>query len=152
MDLSTGSSSMSRSSGILKKCDCGLPAKIFTSKTEKNLSRRFFGCQLYKDGGTEHCKYFKRFDQEEVKGWPRNALIQAVAENREKEIVIDQLKITIVELRSDLEKHLEDSGKVLYRQRLIITSLTGLLVCAFDHHIVNWIACMCHWSHYIWLM
>ncbi|XP_010424717.1 PREDICTED: uncharacterized protein At1g43920, Chloroplastic-like [Camelina sativa] len=130
MDLSTDSSSMSRSSGILKKCDCGLPAKIFTSKTEKNPGRRFFGCQLYKDGGTEHCKYFKWFDQEEVKGWPRNALIQVVAENREKERVIYQLKITIVELRSDLEKHLEDSGKVIYRQRLIITSLTGLLVFA----------------------
>ncbi|CAH8267000.1 unnamed protein product [Arabidopsis lyrata] len=36
MDISMGSSSMSRSSGGMKKCDCGLPTKIFTSKTEKN--------------------------------------------------------------------------------------------------------------------
>lgn len=48
MDTISGSSSMSRSSGALKKCNCGLPAKIYKSKTEKNPGRRFFGCQLYK--------------------------------------------------------------------------------------------------------
>ncbi|XP_010412519.1 PREDICTED: uncharacterized protein At1g43920, Chloroplastic-like [Camelina sativa] len=130
MDLSSGSSSMSRSSGFMKKCDCGLPAKIFTSKTEKNPGRKFFGCQKYKDGGTEHCKYFKWFDQEEVRGWPRNALIQAAAENREKEKLIGHLQMTIMELRSDLKKHVEDAEKVMYRQQLIITGLSGLLVCA----------------------
>ncbi|EFH43505.1 predicted protein [Arabidopsis lyrata subsp. lyrata] len=48
MDTISGSSSMSRSSGALKKCNCGLPAKIYKSKTEKNPGRRFFGCKMYK--------------------------------------------------------------------------------------------------------
>ncbi|XP_023634302.1 uncharacterized protein At4g04775-like [Capsella rubella] len=130
MDLSTGSSSTTRYLGGLRKCNCGLPAKIFTSKTKKNPWKRLFGCQLYKDGGTEPRKYFKWFDDEESKRLSRNALSQAMAEIEEKEYIIHELRMTVIELRTGLEKHVEDAEKVIYRQRLIITGLSGLLVCA----------------------
>ncbi|XP_010425742.1 PREDICTED: uncharacterized protein At4g04775-like [Camelina sativa] len=136
MELSSGSSSNSRFGGR-KVCDCGLPAKIFKSKTARNPHRKFYGCELYKEGGNAHCKYFRWVDEEEVKGWPRQALVEAEAEINEKIKMISQLKSTIKELRGDLEKkQLEISSKnaemerIVYRQRIVITGLTGLLVCA----------------------
>ncbi|XP_010473906.1 PREDICTED: uncharacterized protein At1g43920, Chloroplastic-like [Camelina sativa] len=135
MELSSGSSSSSRYGGR-KVCDCGLPAKIFKSKMARNPHRKFFGCELYKEGGNVHCKFFRWVDEEEVKGWPRQALVEAQAEINEKNRMISQLKSTIMELRDELEKHqLEMSLKnvemetTMYRQGIIITGLTGLLVC-----------------------
>ncbi|CAH8277644.1 unnamed protein product [Arabidopsis lyrata] len=49
MDTSSGSSCSNRSRyGGGQVCDCGLAAKIFKSKTERNPNRRFYGCELYK--------------------------------------------------------------------------------------------------------
>ncbi|CAL9240202.1 unnamed protein product [Arabidopsis halleri] len=113
--------------GVMKKCDCGC-GEI---RTEKNPGRRFFGCALYKvGGGAEHCKYFKWFEEEELQGWEDNTLIKAVAEIREKEKMIHELQMTIMELRGDLKKQMADAEQVVFRQRLIITGLAGLVVCA----------------------
>ncbi|EFH58530.1 hypothetical protein ARALYDRAFT_896293 [Arabidopsis lyrata subsp. lyrata] len=157
MELSSGSSSSFRSTnGGRKVCDCGLPAKIYKSKTEKNPNRRFFGCQLYKEGGNAHCKFFRWFEEETVKGLPKIGLIEAEAEINAKNKIIDQLTVTIMELREHLERHkgeissidsddeekesidiglktkakIDELEKTVYRQRVIITGLTGLLVCA----------------------
>ncbi|CAH8262512.1 unnamed protein product [Arabidopsis lyrata] len=157
MELSSGSSSTFRSlDGGRKVCDYGLPAKIYKSKTEKNPNRRFFGCQLYKEGSNAHCKFFRWFEEEELKRLPKSSLIEAEAEINAKNKMIDQLTVTIKELRDHLEKvkweissidsdddekysidmglktkaKIKELEKIVHRQRVIITGLTGLLVCA----------------------
>jgi hypothetical protein len=37
-------------------CYCGLNAKEYTSRTEKNYNRKFFGCPMIRD---KQCKFFK---------------------------------------------------------------------------------------------
>lgn len=71
----------------------------------------------------------------------------AVAEIREKDKVIEQLRRTITELSRDLEKldaevevkksdevalktKLDDLESVVYRQRIIITGMSALFVCS----------------------
>ncbi|XP_010501482.1 PREDICTED: uncharacterized protein LOC104778740 [Camelina sativa] len=137
MELTSESSSSMRSkSGVGQVCDCGLPAKMFISKTARNPNRRFLGCELYKEGGNGHCKYFSWVDEEEVKGLPRRELVEAQAEINEKNKIISQLSTTIMELKGDLERNQLQKKKIDYmeaivsRQRLVITGLTGLLVCA----------------------
>lgn len=148
MELSSGSSSRTTNNTRTQQmCYCGVPAKIYRSKTERNPHRRFFGCEMYKEGGTSHCKFFKWFDEEEVNGWPKRALILAQAEIREKDEMVDRLTKTVMELRRELEKiqtededmkitqlelkmKIDAMGNVVYRQRIIITGLSGLLVCA----------------------
>lgn len=152
MELSSGStSSFGSNSGVRKLCECGLPAKVFKSKTDKNPNRRFFGCQLYKEGGNAHCKFFRWLD-EEVIGWPKRALAEAQSVIKEKTEKIEELNATILELRGDLErqnleissinredekisielglqKRIDDMETIVYRQRIVIRGLTGLLVC-----------------------
>ncbi|KAG5384175.1 hypothetical protein IGI04_035645 [Brassica rapa subsp. trilocularis] len=94
----------SRSIGGRRMCDCGLPAKIFTAWTNKNPGRKFFGCELYKEMGNEHCKFFEWFDEGEVTGWPKRALIEARDEIREKRRVINELRNRNLELSMELEK------------------------------------------------
>lgn len=48
-------------------------------------------------------------------------MIKAVAEIREKEKMIHELQMTIMELRGDLKKQMADAEQVVFRQRLIIT-------------------------------
>ena len=153
MELSSGStSSFVSKSGVGKVCDCGLPARIFKSKTVKNPNRRCFGCELYKEGGNAHCKFFRWLD-EEVIDQPKRALLEALSEIKEKSKIIDELNATILELCGELERQnpeissidSEDEGKIsieihlnfffdemekiVYRQRMVITGLTELLVC-----------------------
>ncbi|EFH52009.1 hypothetical protein ARALYDRAFT_347673 [Arabidopsis lyrata subsp. lyrata] len=134
MEVSSGStSSFVSNCGVRKLCECGLPAKVFKSNTDKNPNRRFFGCQLYKEGGNAHCKFFR---------WL----------NEEKTEKIEELNATILELRGDLErqnlelssintedekisielglqKRIDEMETIVYRQRIVIRGLTGLLVC-----------------------
>ncbi|KAF2536464.1 hypothetical protein F2Q68_00021930 [Brassica cretica] len=86
MTYNAESSSFWRSKAIggRRMCDCGLPAKIFTSWKNKNPGRKCFGCELYKEMGNEHCKCFEWFDEGEVNGSPKGALIEARDEKREK--------------------------------------------------------------------
>ncbi|KAF3593133.1 hypothetical protein DY000_02027184 [Brassica cretica] len=106
MDLKSGSSSNSRNRGYggRKLCACRLPAKIFTAWKDKNPGRKFFGCELYKEGGNDHCSHFEWFDKEEVYGWPKRALIEARDEIREKEKRISELTANVNFLRMELEK------------------------------------------------
>ncbi|KAF8045287.1 hypothetical protein N665_5276s0001 [Sinapis alba] len=69
-------------------CRCGLPAKIVTSWTDNNPGRRV-----------------NRFDEGVVDGWPKEALIRARDEIREKDKLINQLTTQLMELRLELEKH-----------------------------------------------
>ncbi|KAG7532917.1 MULE transposase domain [Arabidopsis thaliana x Arabidopsis arenosa] len=124
---------------------------VFKSKTDKNPNRRFFGCQLYKEGGNAHCKFFRWLD-EEVIGWPKRALAEAQSVIKEKTEKIEELNATILELRGDLErqnlelssintedekisielglqKRIDEMETIVYRQRIVIRGLTGLLVC-----------------------
>ncbi|CAH8294462.1 unnamed protein product [Eruca vesicaria subsp. sativa] len=50
------------------------------------------------EGGNDHCSYFVWLDEEEVKGWPKMALIQAREEIREKKKRINELTATVNEL------------------------------------------------------
>lgn len=142
----SGSGSSSRMSNH-PMCDCGITAKIFKSKTRRNLNRRFFGCELYKEGGGSHCKFFRWLDEEEITGWPKRTLSLAEAKIREKDKAIEQLRRTITELSRDLEKldaevevkksdevalktKLDDLESVVYRQRIIITGMSALFVCS----------------------
>ncbi|KAK4271141.1 hypothetical protein QN277_019878 [Acacia crassicarpa] len=43
-------------------CHCGLFARLYTSWTEQNLGRRFFGCRNYQQG--KGCCFFKWHDSE----------------------------------------------------------------------------------------
>ncbi|KAL0728119.1 hypothetical protein Bca4012_024212 [Brassica carinata] len=138
MDLSSGSSSNSRNKGYgnRKVCFCQLPAKIFTAWTDKNPGRRFYGCELYEEGGNEHCSYFLWLD-EEVKGWAMKALIQARDEIREKKrrinqltasnneltATVNELTATVNELHMELEQKKEIPGSremVVYRRCIIM--------------------------------
>ncbi|XP_023644441.1 uncharacterized protein LOC111832363 [Capsella rubella] len=112
------------SSGSLQTCICGFVARIFTSKTERNLGRRFFGCPLYKEGGTEHCKFFRWLDE-------KVELDKVIADNVEKDIVIRQLRMTIMELQYDMTKEAEDVAKVIKRQRILLAGLSAFIVLAF---------------------
>ncbi|XP_020887781.1 uncharacterized protein At4g04775 [Arabidopsis lyrata subsp. lyrata] len=128
-----------------------MEAKVFKSKTDKNPNRRFFGCQLYKEGGNAHCKFFRWLD-EEVIGWPKRALAEAQSVIKEKTKKIEELNATILELRGDLErqnleissintedekisielrlqKRIDEMETIVYRQRIVSRGLTGLLVC-----------------------
>ncbi|XP_056858437.1 uncharacterized protein LOC130511391 [Raphanus sativus] len=100
MDLSSGSSSNRRNRGYGNRrvCACQLPAKIFTAWTDKNPGRRFYGCELYKEGENNHCSYFAWLDEEEVKGWAKRASIQARDEIREKKKQINELTATVNDL------------------------------------------------------
>ncbi|KAG5387696.1 hypothetical protein IGI04_029237 [Brassica rapa subsp. trilocularis] len=90
MELGSSSSRKSRNSGH-KLCFCGLKASINQAWTDKNPARRFYGCPRFKFGNG--CKYFSWFDEEEARD-----------EIRKKDRIIEQLKVTIAEMRSDLEK------------------------------------------------
>ncbi|XP_023632955.1 uncharacterized protein LOC111828670 [Capsella rubella] len=111
----------------LPMCSCGLPAKIFTSKTERNPGKRFYGCQLYKVAGTQHCKFFRWIDIANH----RCSTEEYVVEIEEKENLIHQLRIDNIEIRRHFEYQLETAERVIYRQRLVIAGLSGMLVCAF---------------------
>ncbi|RID49908.1 hypothetical protein BRARA_H00672, partial [Brassica rapa] len=101
MELGSSSSRKSRNSGH-KLCFCGLKASINQAWTDKNPARRFYGCPRFKFGNG--CKYFSWFDEEEGTEWQKKALIEARDEIRKKDRIIEQLKVTIAEMRSDLEK------------------------------------------------
>ncbi|KAF3587090.1 hypothetical protein F2Q69_00027452 [Brassica cretica] len=101
MEVGSESSSRNQNSGR-RRCHCGLPAAITQAWTDKNSGRRFYGCPRYKLG--DECKYFSWFDEEEGTKWQRRALIKASDEIRERNMVIEQLKKTISQMRSDLEK------------------------------------------------
>ena len=42
------------------ECDCGLITRRWTSWTDDNPGRRFFGCSQY--GKRSHCKFFEWYD------------------------------------------------------------------------------------------
>ncbi|CAH8385206.1 unnamed protein product [Eruca vesicaria subsp. sativa] len=106
----------SRSIGGRIMCDCWLPAKIFTSWTNKNHGRMFFGCELYKEMGNEHCKFFKWFDEGKVNGWPKIAMIEAIDESREEKRVINELRNINWKLCMELDKkRLQNELKVKLR-------------------------------------
>jgi len=54
--------------------------------------------------GNEDCKFFEWFDEREVTGWPKRALIEARDEIREKRRVINELRNRNLELSMELEK------------------------------------------------
>ncbi|CAE6124279.1 unnamed protein product [Arabidopsis arenosa] len=54
---------------------------------------------------TDHSDYFEWFDRKGVDGWPKETLIRARDEIREKYKVINQLTTQLMELRLELEKH-----------------------------------------------
>ncbi|KAG2299073.1 hypothetical protein Bca52824_035545 [Brassica carinata] len=89
MEIGLVSSRRRRNSGR-KLCFCGLEANITQAWTDKNPGRRFYGCPRYKE--LNGCKFFSWFDEEDVRD-----------EIREETRVIEQLKETIAELRSNLE-------------------------------------------------
>ncbi|KAK4840624.1 hypothetical protein QYF36_014192 [Acer negundo] len=47
------------SSSSLRKCDCGLDAKLRTSTTVRNPGRRFYGCFNFVNGNVKGCGYFE---------------------------------------------------------------------------------------------
>lgn len=153
MEISTGSgsgsalSSESNNHQSRQLCKCGLPAKIFKSKTRKNPNRMFYGCELYKEGGTSHCKFFRWLEGEDVNRRLKGGVISSEDEIREKERSIAKLTSTIIELRRqiviidsevkekkkaelELKTKVEDLEKLVCRQHIIITGLSGLFVCA----------------------
>ncbi|KAL0785916.1 hypothetical protein Bca101_002162 [Brassica carinata] len=85
MEYGSGSgsgSSRRRPKSGRRLCSCALEATIYQAWTEKNPGRRFYDGTL----------------------WQKRALLEARDEIREQSLVIEQLKETIAELRSNLEK------------------------------------------------
>ncbi|MED6171632.1 hypothetical protein PIB30_042457 [Stylosanthes scabra] len=48
--------------GVAPKCNCGVYAVLYLSKTTKNPNRLFFGCPLYKSSHN-HCNFFLWLDR-----------------------------------------------------------------------------------------
>ncbi|XP_059452989.1 uncharacterized protein LOC132183647 [Corylus avellana] len=61
--LSVGSSP-AKSTSTCTKCLCGIESPVMTSRTQKNLGRRFIGCGKYKSESDRGCDYFMWVDEE----------------------------------------------------------------------------------------
>jgi hypothetical protein len=57
----TSSTASTHNLSKTRHCYCGLVSCIQTSRSEKNLGRRFFGCPKY-GTGEPHCKFFEWVD------------------------------------------------------------------------------------------
>ncbi|KAG2304598.1 hypothetical protein Bca52824_033249 [Brassica carinata] len=105
MEYGSGSgsgSSRRRPKSGRKLCSCALEATIYQAWTEKNPGRRFYGCPRFKE--PNGCNFFSWYDKEDGTLWQKRALLEARDEIREQSLVIEQLKETIAELGSNLEK------------------------------------------------
>ncbi|KAG2328291.1 hypothetical protein Bca52824_011019 [Brassica carinata] len=98
MEVASGSSTRRQNSGR-RFCICGLLVSITQGWTDRNPSRRFYGCPRFPKG----CNYFSWFDEEEGTDWQRQALLDARDEIREKTRVIEKLTQTISEMKSNFE-------------------------------------------------
>ncbi|KAK2645433.1 hypothetical protein Ddye_020628 [Dipteronia dyeriana] len=50
----------------LRKCNCGLDAKLKTSTAVRNPGRRFYGCPNFMKGNIKGCGYFKWVDNNSI--------------------------------------------------------------------------------------
>ncbi|KAL8515281.1 hypothetical protein ACS0TY_014120 [Phlomoides rotata] len=55
-------SSFSTTGGLSTLCDCSEDARPWTSWTQENPGRRFYGCRFWRRGGGSGCQYFKWLD------------------------------------------------------------------------------------------
>ncbi|KAI9125004.1 hypothetical protein K1719_003620 [Acacia pycnantha] len=112
------------------RCKCGRPSVVYTSKTQRNPNRAFFGCHNFKEK-LPYCDFFKWVDDSgnDSMELEDSRLNKLELNNAEVEFKLNYMEM---KLNDELQVKLNEHGMKIKEQQRKMIELSMKMVAEFD--------------------